>query len=55
MEGKDKEVQITLPVEVKKVIRTNLVEEEEDVIPTSGKTITVKLGHHSIETFKFVL
>ncbi len=53
--GKDKEIQLTLPTDVKKVIRTNLVEDEEDVIPASGKVITLKLGHHSIETFKLVL
>ncbi len=55
MEGKDKEIQLTLPTDVKKVIRTNLVEDEEDVIPASGKVITLKLGHHSIETFKLIL
>lgn len=55
MEGKDKDVQIVLPVEAKKVIRTNLIEDEEETLPVKGKTITLKLGHHSIETFKLVL
>lgn len=54
MEGKDKEVQVVLPVEVKKVIRTNLLEEEQEELPLKGKVITLPLGHHAIETFKLV-
>lgn len=55
MEGKDKEVKVTLPVSVKKVIRTNLVEEEGEEWPVGGKVVSFKLGHHAIETFKLVL
>ena len=55
MEGRDKEVRVTLPVEAKKVIRTNLIEDEQEVIPVSGGTITLRLGHHAIETFKLVI
>ena len=55
MEGRDKEVRVTLPVEAKKVIRTNLIEDEQEVIPVSGSTITLRLGHHAIETFKLVI
>lgn len=54
MEGKDKEVRLSLPVAVKKVVRTNLVEEEEGELPLEGKVISLKLGHHAIETFKLV-
>ena len=54
MEGKDKEIQVSLPFEAKQVIRTNLIEDEEEVLPVKGRTIS-KLGHHSIETFKLVL
>lgn len=55
MEGKDKSVTLTLPIAAKKVIRTNLVEEEEEVLSVSGQTITLKIGHHAIETFKIIL
>ncbi|MCE9356759.1 alpha-mannosidase [Parabacteroides distasonis] len=55
MEGKDKEIQVSLPFEAKQVIRTNLIEDEEEVLPVKGRTISLKLGHHSIETFKLVL
>lgn len=55
MEGKDKDVRLVLPVEARQVIRTNLIEDEEEVLPVKGKEITLRLGHHSIETFKIVL
>lgn len=55
MEGRDKEIQLTLPIEVKKVIRTNLIEEEQEELPISGETFKLQLGHHAIETFKLVL
>ena len=55
MEGKDKEVMVTLPVSVKKVIRTNLIEEEQDILPVSGNQFILPLGHHAIETYKLVL
>ena len=55
MEGKDKTVTVTLPVSAKKIVKTNLVEEEEETLPIHGKTISLKLGHHAIETFKIVL
>ena len=55
MEGKDKEVVLTLPEEVKGVIRTNLIEQEEEVLPLSGKVLRLKMGHHAIETFKILL
>lgn len=55
MEGRDKSVTITLPVEVKKIIRTNLIEDEIEPISGSGREITIKLTHHAIETFKLLL
>ena len=55
MEGMDKDVQVTLPIGIKKVIRTNLIEEEQEELPISGKTLTIHLGHHAIETFKLIL
>ena len=55
MEGRDKTVQITLPAEVKKVVRTNLIEDEIETIPGNGNVINVPLVHHAIETFKLIL
>lgn len=54
MRGKDTQVKIELPFDVKKVIRTNLIEEEGEVINVSGKLITLPVGHHAIETFKLI-
>jgi alpha-mannosidase len=56
MLGRDTNVSITLPQEVKKVIRTNLIEEEEEEmnIP-SGKTITLPIKKNAIETFKLIV
>lgn len=55
MEGKDKMVKITLPKSIKGVVRTNLIEEEEEDLNIYGKTLQLKMGHHSIETFKLLL
>lgn len=55
MEGKDKEITVTLPFEVKQVIRTNLIEEEAETLPISGKQLRLQLGHHAIETYKLIL
>ena len=55
MEGVDKNISIKLPFTVQKVIRTNLIEDEQEEINISGDIITLKLGHHAIETFKLIL
>ena len=55
MEGKDKTIDVKLPFTAKKVIRTNLIEDEQEVIDTVGETITLDLGHHAIETYKIIL
>lgn len=54
MEGKDKEVMVTLPISVKKAIRTNLIEEEQEILPVSGNQFILSLGHHAIETYKLI-
>lgn len=55
MEGKDKEVTLTLPFNVSKIIKTNLIEEEEGPIEGSGNKLTFKLGHHAVEAYKILL
>jgi alpha-mannosidase len=56
MLGRDTNVSITLPKEVKKVIRTNLIEDEQEQmnIP-SGTTITLPIKKNAIETFKLIV
>lgn len=55
MEGVDKQVTVTLPFDVKRVVRTNLIEDEEEELDVSGRKLVLKLGHHAIETFKLVM
>ncbi len=55
MEGKDKQVCVTLPFAAKRVIRTNLIEQEEQDLQLEGTRLMLDLGHHAIETFKIIL
>lgn len=55
MEGRNKTIQVTLPFNAKKIIKTNMVEEEEETLPIKGQTVSLKLGHHAIETYKIIL
>lgn len=54
MEGKDKEPKIELAVPFKQLIKTNLIEEEESKLPSSGKDFKVNLGHNAIDTYKLI-
>jgi len=51
-EGRDKPVKINLFKSPSSVEHTNLIEEDGKVITKDDKGMTVKLGHHAIETFK---
>ena len=55
MEGVDKTVEVTLPFDVKRVVRTDLIEEGGEPVAGSGRRLTLRLGHHAIETFKLEL
>lgn len=55
MEGKDKSVTVTLPFDVKRVVRTNLIEDEQQDMKLSGRKLTFNIGHHAIETFKIII
>jgi alpha-mannosidase len=55
MEGKDKEVTVTLPFNASKVLKTDLIEEEKENLNMTGNVLKLKLGHHSIETYKIIL
>ena len=52
MEGVDKNVEVKLPVQARKVVRCNLIEDDEEVLPASGSTLKLSIGHNSIETYK---
>lgn len=52
MEGKDKTVTVTFPQAVKRVVRTNLIEQEIEEMDLKGTSLSLPLGHHAIETFK---
>lgn len=52
MKGEDTVVKLELPWAVKRVVRTNLIEEEEAPVSGSGRTLSLPLGHHAIETFR---
>jgi alpha-mannosidase len=52
MKGEDTTVKIGLLFAVKKVIKTNLIEDE--VIETSGETIILPISHNAIETCKLI-
>ena len=52
MEGKDSEAKVILNKPFQKAEITNMIEEEGRVIPGSGNTLILKVGHHAIETVK---
>lgn len=55
MEGRDKQVELTLPFAVKRIVRTDLIEQDQEPVEGSGERLTFRLGHHAIETFKLYL
>ena len=55
MEGIDKTVTVKLPFKVSRVVRCSIIEEEQDgPVEVNGDTLTMRLGHHEIETVKLV-
>lgn len=54
IEGKDSNVELTTFFDIKRAEHTNMIEEEGQTIPASGKTLKTKIGHHAIETFKLL-
>lgn len=52
MAGVDSKVRVTFPFVVKRVVKTNLIEQEIEDLKLSGQTIELPIGHHAIETFK---
>jgi alpha-mannosidase len=54
MEGKDKEPTVELAVPFKQLVKTNLIEEEESKLPSTGKEFKVNIGHNAIDTYKLI-
>lgn len=55
MGGKDKSAKISLPVSFEQLIKTNLIEEEEESSsPISSKEFTIEIGNSSIDTYKLI-
>lgn len=52
MDGKDTEVTFSLFKSIKDVAKTDLIEENPQIIESNSKGMKVKIGHHAIETFK---
>lgn len=55
MEGKDKEVTLTLPFKASSIVKTNLIEEDGKPMEGSGNTLTFKIGHHAVEAYRILL
>ncbi|MCB9250595.1 MAG: hypothetical protein H6613_19670 [Ignavibacteriales bacterium] len=52
-EGVDKDINITFYQEVEEISKTNLIEENPEQLNQRGKTLELKPGKNSVETYKF--
>ena len=52
-EGVDKEIKITFDQEIEEISKTDLIEENPLKLNQEGKTLELKLGKNSVETYKF--
>lgn len=52
MEGENKQPTLELVEPIKTLIKTNLIEEEENNLETSGKTLKINIRHNAIDTYK---
>ena len=53
--GEDTEVTVSLPFNVEKLWKTDMIEENGKEMVAIGRSFKVKIGHHAIETFKLQL
>jgi|GEM_PF-3346236 len=54
MAGADTNVKVTFSFEVKRVVITNLIEQELGYLEISGRTIELNIGQIAIETLKLM-
>jgi len=52
LEGVDKDVEVSLPFDAVSVVSCDMIENEQEALHVSGRTISLHLPHHSVETFK---
>ena len=52
IEGMDSDVSLWSFKPIKKSCQTNIIEEPQKLIDNKGDILPVKIGHHSIETYK---
>jgi alpha-mannosidase len=55
IEGKDSDARISFSTPVQKAELTNMIEEDGKIIPGSGNSLGLKVGHNSIETIKLFM
>ena len=54
MNGSDQKIGLQLFTPVKKLVKTNLIEEDEKDTGQSGKDFNLDIGNNSIETYKLI-
>ncbi|MGZ4886909.1 MAG: glycoside hydrolase family 38 N-terminal domain-containing protein [Candidatus Aminicenantales bacterium] len=54
IEGKDAEAQLSLFVPVKTAAKVNIIEEEGTALKPAKGDLSLKVGHHAIETFRLI-
>ncbi|TWO34633.1 alpha-mannosidase [Seonamhaeicola sediminis] len=55
IDGKNSQPTISLPKPASKVIKTNLIEEETELLNLNGENIKIEIGNNAIETYKIIL
>jgi alpha-mannosidase len=53
--GEDTDVRITFPFPIKKLWKTDMIEENGKEIPADNYSFSIRIGHNAIETFKLDL
>jgi alpha-mannosidase len=53
--GEDTDVTVTLPFQIIKLWKTDMIEENGKEVPSGANSFTFRIGHNAIETFKIIL
>ena len=54
-EGVDKEIQLDLSMEVARIAKTDMIEENPETLDQQGKSLHLELGKHAVDTYKMQL
>lgn len=52
IEGVNSDISLWSFMPIKKSYQTNIIEEPQKIIDNKGDILPIKIGHHSIETYK---